>query len=207
MAEEIKQKSRLWLWIGAAILLVIVFFVARQLTRDRMPIHAAAATRTELVGTVSTNGIVEPVTNYEFHSPLATTVKELLVRQGDRVKSGTLLMQLDDMNARARVASAESALRSAEASNEAVRQGGTLEERQSLSSTVNRDQLDVAQRQRTTERAQDVCVQAPDDHVFIGGRGRLFGRNPDAQDLAERFVHCWRPCSGSPTGPVRCTTG
>ena len=154
MAEEIKQKSRLWLWIGAAILLVIVFFVARQLTRDRMPIHAAAATRTELVGTVSTNGIVEPVTNYEFHSPLATTVKELLVRQGDRVKSGTLLMQLDDMNARARVASAESALRSAEASNEAVRQGGTLEERQSLSSTVNRDQLDVAQRQRELNALQ-----------------------------------------------------
>jgi HlyD family secretion protein len=154
MAEESKQKSRLWLWIGAAVVLVIVFFVARALTRDRMPIHAASAIRTELVGTVSTNGLVEPVTNFEFHSPLATTVKAILVHQGDRVKSGALLMQLDDLTARARVASAESALRTAEASNEAVTKGGTLEERQSLSSTIARDQLDVAQRQRELEALQ-----------------------------------------------------
>lgn len=147
MAEQSNQKSRVWLWVGAFILLVIVFFVARYLTRDSVPVRAATAVRAELISTVSTNGLVEPVHNYEFHSPLATSVRTINVQQGDHVKAGQLLMQLDDVAARARVATAESALRTALASNEAITHGGTLEERQSLNATIARDQLDVTQKQ------------------------------------------------------------
>ena len=147
MAEAGKQTSRVWLWFGACVVLVGVFFVARVLMRDRIPIHAAKAVRAELVNTTPTNGKVEPVKNLEFHSPLATTIRSINVQQGDRVKTGQLLMQLDDVAARARVATAESALRNAQATNEAIHQGGTLEERQSLTSTVTRDQLDVTQKQ------------------------------------------------------------
>jgi HlyD family secretion protein len=148
MAEASTQKSRVWLWIGALVLLVVVFFIARSMTRDRMPVHAAAASRTMLSSTVPTNGLVEPVRNYEFHSPLATSVREVLVQQGDHVKAGQLILRLDDINARARVATAESALRSAEATLEATRQGGTLQEQQSLSSNLSRSQLDLAEAQR-----------------------------------------------------------
>jgi len=148
MAEAGKRTNRLWLWIGAGVLLVIVFLVARSMTRDEIPVHAATASRVQLSSTIPTNGLVEPVKNYEFHSPLPTFVKTIEVQQGDQVKAGQLLMQLDDVNARARVASAESALSSAQATLEATRQGGTLEERQSLSSNVSRGQLDLAQAQR-----------------------------------------------------------
>ncbi len=51
--------------------------------------------------------------NYEFHSPMATTVKAVYVQQGEGVTAGKLLLQLDDVEARARVASAESGVRSA----------------------------------------------------------------------------------------------
>jgi len=148
MAEASTQKSRVWLWVGAFVLLVAVFFVSRTMTRDRMPVHAAATTRTMLSSTVPTNGLVEPVKNYEFHSPMATSVRTVAVQQGDHVKAGQLILQLDDINARARVATAESALRSAEATYEATRQGGTLQEQQSLTSNVSRSQLDLAEAQR-----------------------------------------------------------
>ena len=92
MAEANRQTSRVWLWIAAAVLLVIVFFVARSMTRDRMPVHVATAVRSELFSTVPTNGLVEPERNYEFHSPIATSVREIYVQQGDRVKAGQLLM-------------------------------------------------------------------------------------------------------------------
>jgi HlyD family secretion protein len=147
-AQENKQTNRVWLWIGAAVLLVIVFFVARSLTRDRMPVHAAVASRAELFKTVPTNGLVEPVKKYEFHSPVATTVRSIEVQQGYHVKAGQLLMQLDDVNARARLATAESALRNAEATYDSTRQGGTLEQQQSLTSNVSRSRLDLAQAQR-----------------------------------------------------------
>ena len=148
MAEANKQTNRVWLWIGAAGLLVIVFFVARSMTRNRLPIHAAVVSRTELFSTVPTNGLVEPVKNYGFHSPLATSIRAINVQQGDRVKKGQLLMQLDDISARARVASAESALRNAESSYEATRQGGTLDQQQTLTANMSHARLDLAQAQR-----------------------------------------------------------
>ena len=154
MAEANTQKSRIWLWIGAAVLLVVVFFVARSMTRDRVPIHAAYASRSVLSKTVPTNGLVEPVENKEFHSPLATTVRAILIQQGDSVKAGQVVMQLDDVSARARVATAESALRSAESTLAATQQGGTLQEQQSLASNVSRSRLDLAEAQRQLEALQ-----------------------------------------------------
>jgi len=147
MAEDSNQKSRLWLWIGAVLLLVIVFFVARSMTRDKLPVHAATASRTELSKTIPTNGLVEPVKNFEYRSPVATSIKAIYIQQGDHVKAGQLLMQLDDMNARAHVATAESALRNAQATYEATKQGGTLQEQQSLSSNYSRSKLDLADAQ------------------------------------------------------------
>jgi len=148
MARETVQKSRVWLWIGAGVLLVAVFIVARAMSSDKIPIHAAAVKRAELVSTTPTNGLVEPERNYEFHSPLATTVREIYVHEGDKVSAGKLLMKLDDASAKARVASGESGLRAAEATLEATQQGGTLEERQSLASSVSSARLDVAEKQR-----------------------------------------------------------
>jgi HlyD family secretion protein len=148
MAEKIKQTSRLWLWVGAAVLLVGVFFVTRNLTRGSLPVRAAAVTRSQLSSTVSTNGLVEPERNYPFTAPLATSVRAIHVQQGDQVKAGQLIMQLDDVNARARVASAESALQSAKATYEATQQGGSLQEQQSLTSNLSRSHLDLAEAQR-----------------------------------------------------------
>jgi HlyD family secretion protein len=158
--------SRIWLWLGAVVLLIGVFFVARAMTRNSLPVRAASAVRAELISSLSTNGLVEPIKNYEFHSPLATTIRSIDVQQGDHVKAGQLLMQLDDTTARARVASAESGLRSAQATQEAIHQGGTLEERQSLSSTITRDKLDLAQRQRdlaSLEKLQQTGAASPSE--------------------------------------------
>ena len=148
MADEKNINWRLWFWRGSAVLLVVIFFVARSFTREKLQIRAVPASRSNLVSTLSTNGLVEPIVNVEFHAPLATTVKAIYVKAGDEVAAGKLLMELDAVNARARVASAESALQAAEVGYDAVRQGGTLEERQSLSSNISHARLDVEQAKR-----------------------------------------------------------
>lgn len=144
------QRMRVWLWIALPVVLVVVFLVSRNLTRDRLQIRTAKVVRAELINTVPTNGLVEPEHNIEFHSPLATTIRSIEVHQGDHVRAGQLLMQLDDVAARARVAAAESGLKSAQVSLDAVRQGGTLEERQSLKATLDREQMSLAQAQKAT---------------------------------------------------------
>jgi len=147
MAEERKQSGRLWLWIGAAVLLVIVFFAARYLLRDRLPVREAQVSRAELINTVPTNGRVEPEVNYQIISPVATTVKAVYVQQGDQVPAGKLLMVLDDVQPRARLATAESGVKTAEAALEAATHNGTQQERQMSAGDVARAQLDRDQAQ------------------------------------------------------------
>ncbi len=143
MAEKIRQ--RYWIGAGLAVVLVVVFFVSRQLTEDRIPVHAAVVTRSTLRSTSSTNGLVEPVRNYAFYSPLATSVTRIAVNEGDKVKAGQLLMQLDAVNAEARVAAATSGLRNAESSLDALRNGGSMADQQRLESNLQRARLNLQQ--------------------------------------------------------------
>jgi HlyD family secretion protein len=147
MAEERKQSGRLWLWVGAAVVVVIVFFVTRSLTRDRLLVREARVSRQQLVNNISTNGRVEPVVPYEIHSPIATTVKEVFVKQGDHVAAGKLLLQLDDLQARAHVAAAESGVKSAQAALDAAMHGGSSAERQSSSADIAKARIDRDQAQ------------------------------------------------------------
>ena len=147
MAEDKSQSSRVWLWIGSAILLIAVFYTARYLLRDRLPVREAQATRAELINTVPTNGRVEPEADNQIFSPIATTVKAVYVQQGDQVAAGKLLMELDDVEARARVAAAESGVKAAEAALEAATHNGTQAERQASDADIARAQLDRDQAQ------------------------------------------------------------
>ncbi len=148
MIKERKGLDRGWLWVGVAVILVIVFFSARALTRERLPVRIATVERAPLNSTLSTNGRVEPVMKYEYPSPIATTVKAVYVQPGDRVTKGKLLVVLDDVEARARLAAAESGVKTAEAALEAATQNGTLEQRQASAAELTRDRIDRDQAQR-----------------------------------------------------------
>jgi HlyD family secretion protein len=148
MAEERVQAGRLWLWVGAAVLIIIVFFTARSLTRDRLPVREVRVSHQALVNTVPTNGRVEPYPNYQYHSPVATTVKAVYVQAGDTVPAGKLLIELDDVEARARVATAESAVKAAEAALEAATHNGNQLERQMSAADVARGTLERDQARR-----------------------------------------------------------
>ena len=113
--------------------------------------RAAEVDRETLVTAVSTNGKVEPEKNYMFFSPLATTVKAVYVQPGDKVPAGKLLITLDDIDARARVAAAESGLKAAQASLDAVTHNGTQQERQASAADIEREKLDLAQAQHNLD--------------------------------------------------------
>jgi HlyD family secretion protein len=148
MSEARSQTSRWRLWAGAIVVLLAVFFTARYFLRERLPVRVAAVEHAMLVNTVSTDGRVEPTVNYQFYSPIATTVKVVYAQEGDTVPAGKLLVTLDDVAARAQVATAESAVRSAEANLDAVTHNGTQAERQASASEIEQDRLTRDQAQR-----------------------------------------------------------
>ncbi|MDR3772925.1 MAG: HlyD family efflux transporter periplasmic adaptor subunit [Terracidiphilus sp.] len=148
MAEERKQKSRLWLWLGAAVLTVLAFFAARALLRERLTVRAVRVSRQQLVNTISTNGRVEPIVDHPIYAPISSTVKALYVQQGDQVAAGKLLLELDDVQARARVATAESGVKTAQAALDAANHNGTVQERQAAAAEINRARIDRDQARR-----------------------------------------------------------
>jgi len=151
MVKERKQLDRKWLWIGAVVILIFVYFGARSLTRDRLPVRVAQVSQEPLASTISTNGMVEPLHNIEVHASVSALVKAVYVQAGDTVPAGKLLMQLDDIEARAKLASADSAVKAAQASLESTTQNGTLEQRQAATADVARTKLERDQAQRDVD--------------------------------------------------------
>jgi HlyD family secretion protein len=141
MAEERKNTLRLWFWRSFAVLLVLVFFVARYFLRDQLPVREVRVSHQEVLNTVSENGRVEPLANYEIHSPIASTVKAVYVTPGEQVPAGKLLLQLDDVQARSRVASAESGVKAAQAGLDAALHNGTQQERQASTADIARARM------------------------------------------------------------------
>jgi HlyD family secretion protein len=150
MAETSNGKAKpIILWTLAAILLIIVFFAVRRLTREELPLRVAQATMQDLITTDSTNGKVEPQPpNFEAHAPAPSIVKRLYVKSGDLVPKGKLLLSLDDADAIARSSGALATLRGAQASYQATEQGGTQEERNSLAGELAKAQMDRSRRSR-----------------------------------------------------------
>jgi len=151
MAEARSQTGRRWLWAGIVVILIVVFFTARYVLRERLPVRVAQVGRANLTNTVPTNGRVEPIGPYQFYSPINTTVKAVHVQEGDTVPAGKLLIKLDDAQVQAQVASAESGVKTAQASLEAVTHNGTLAERQAAAATMEQDQLALNQVQQNLD--------------------------------------------------------
>ena len=151
MAKERRQLSWGWVWLGAIVILVLVFVAVRSLTRERLDVRVAQVKLGSLTSKESTNGRVEPEDNQQITSPLATTVKAIYVQPGDKVPAGKVLMQLDDMTAQSQLATAEAAVKNAQAMLEAATHNGTLEQQQASAAEVARDRIERDQAQHDLE--------------------------------------------------------
>ena len=119
---------RRWLLWTAALAVAVVVLASFMSRDDAVPVRAAKVQRGSIRSVISTNGKIEPVQNFEAHAPIGTTVKNVRVKEGDHVKKGQLLVQLNDAEAREQAARALSQISAADADFNAVKNGGTQEE-------------------------------------------------------------------------------
>jgi HlyD family secretion protein len=139
---------RRWILAAAAIIVAVILLASFASRDDSVPVMAVTVSRSTIRSVISTNGKVEPVQNFEAHAPVGTTVKRILVKEGDHVKRGQLLVELDAANARSQAARAMAQLRASEADVNAVERGGTHEEVLTLQAQLvkARADRDAAQR-------------------------------------------------------------
>ena len=105
-------KLKLFLALGVAAILIVVF-VASIASRDKntVKVTTAKVARADLVSTVSCNGRIQAQTKVDISSQVQGQIVNLAVREGDVVKKGEFLLQIDkaqfDASARAQQAGLE----------------------------------------------------------------------------------------------------
>jgi HlyD family secretion protein len=127
-----------------AVLLLLVIAGATMLVmrKGTASIRADRVERGPLTASISTNGKVEPIVDFQAHAPISTTVQKIYVKPGDHVKKGQLMLTLDDAGVRAQSARALAELKGAQAQQAAVQAGGSREEVLSRQSQLVKAQTD-----------------------------------------------------------------
>ena len=179
-------RNRWIVWALGIIAAVVV--LASFMSRDEVvPVRTAKVQRTTIRSVISTNGKVEPVENFEAHAPVGTSVKRVLVKEGDHVKKGQLLVQLNDAEARNQAAKAMSQVKSTEADIAAVQTGGTHEEVLTLQAQMvkARNDRDAAQRNlEALERLQQKGAASPGE--VKAAQSQLDTANADLKLLEQK---------------------
>ncbi len=143
---------RRWWATALAILAAVIVLAAFVRHRDdSVPVRTAVVEQSSIRSLVSTNGKIEPVNNFEAHAPVATSVRLVYVKEGDSVKNGQLLVVLDDADARAQAARAQTQLKAAQADLNAAERGGNREEVLSLEAQLVKAGTDRDSAQRNLE--------------------------------------------------------
>src|SRR5579885_2733311 len=176
-----------WIWTGVVIALLLVFYIAHRLTRTTLPVRAATVVRSSLKSTTSTNGVVEPVSNFEATAPFPGVVKGLYVHEGDQVPAGKLLLSMDDADARAKLATALANLKGAQAAYDATVKGGTQEELLSLNGQIQSAILDREQAQNSLATLEKLQMQGAASASEVA----------EAKDITLWITRCG-PCKGIP---------
>jgi HlyD family secretion protein len=141
-------------WWGTALvilagMIVLAAFVSHR--DDSVPVRTAVVEQSSIRSLVSTNGKIEPVNNFEAHAPAAMSVRRVFVKEGDSVKKRQLLAVLDDADARAQAARAQTQLRAAQADLSAAERGGNREEVLSLEAQLVKAGTDRDSAQRNLD--------------------------------------------------------
>jgi HlyD family secretion protein len=127
------RNGRTWIVLGALAVLAVIPIFTRQ---GPMRVRTTTLERGPIRSLISTNGKVEPIQNFEAHSPVASTVKRMLVKEGDHVRKGQLLLQLDDADLQSQAARAQAQIKAAQADQADIATGGTREEVLTLDSQL-----------------------------------------------------------------------
>jgi HlyD family secretion protein len=138
---ETRRLNPVLLWVIFLSVIVLAVAGARLFNRELVEVRAAPVTYQNLVSSESTNGKVEPIEEFPAYAPAPGVVAKLYVEVGQKVKAGELLIKMNDSEAAARLATANSTLQGAESGLHDLNQGGTQDERNSMAGELARAQI------------------------------------------------------------------
>jgi HlyD family secretion protein len=145
---EVKRSNPVVVWGAILLIILLLVFATRWLTRERVQVHVASPTFQDLLRQVSTNGKVEPIQEFQAHAAAPGEVAKLYVEVGDLVKPGTLLVKMADSEIQERLANSQLSISSAQVGLDTVQQNGSQDERLGMLGDLNKAKLEQQQASR-----------------------------------------------------------
>ncbi len=125
MDRRLRNRIVIFLVLAGIVIYGLVRLTGRQ---PAAKISAVTPVRENLVSSISSNGKVEPIGPFVMRAQLDTFVEKVSAVEGQQVKRGRLLLELDVKDAAARLAEARSKLLRAEDDLRAAKAGGRSDE-------------------------------------------------------------------------------
>jgi HlyD family secretion protein len=125
MDRRLRNRILIFLVLALIVIVVLVRLTGRQPVAK---ISAVTPVRENLVSSISSNGKVEPIAPFVMRAQLDTFVEKISAVEGQQVRKGQLLLELDVKDAAARLAEARSKLLRAEDDLRVAKAGGRSDE-------------------------------------------------------------------------------
>ncbi len=163
-----KKKKIIIIAAAIAVFAVILFFALKQDGGKAVAVQMEDVTRRTVVSKVYAAGNVQPVVNVNISANVAGEIKELYVEEGQEVKKGDLLAQLDKVMYEAEVDQARSYYRSCLSAKEVAEKEFRRAEKLYETNNYSESQYDQAkaryeQAVATLEQASARLEQAKDN--------------------------------------------
>jgi HlyD family secretion protein len=156
--DQRKLRNRILIFLALAA--VVAYTLVRLSAREPVAkIAAVTPVRDTLVSSIASNGKVEPISPFVMRAPLDTFVQKVLGVEGQSVKKGQLLLQLNVSDASAQLADAQSKLLRAEDDLRAARNGGKTDEAARVEGDLSKMKADRDRLQKNHEALQRLIAQ------------------------------------------------
>jgi HlyD family secretion protein len=156
MDRKLRNRILLYLLLAGVLAYVLVGLSGRK------PVPKVAVvepTRENLVSSISSNGKVEPIAPYVMRAQLDTFVEKVTVHEGQAVKKGQLLLELDIKDAAAKLAEAKGRLLKAEDDLRSAMAGGKIDEAAKIASDLAKAQARRDRLQKNNEVLQRLVAR------------------------------------------------
>ncbi|HZV86962.1 MAG TPA: efflux RND transporter periplasmic adaptor subunit [Candidatus Binatus sp.] len=125
MDRKLRNRIVILLLLACGLAPLLVWLSGRK---PAAKISAMTPTRENLVSSISSNGKVEPISPYVMRAQLDTFVKKIYVTEGQTVKKGQLLLELNVKDVTAQLAETRSKLLRAQDDLRAAKAGGKADQ-------------------------------------------------------------------------------
>jgi HlyD family secretion protein len=158
MDRRLRNRILLFLLAAGILAYVLVLLSGRQPVAK---LSATYPTRENIVSSVSSNGKVEPISPYVMRAQLDTFVDHVYVLEGQQVKRGQLLLELNVKDAAASLAQARARLLKAQDDFRAANSGGRADEAARVTGDLAKAVAERDRLQRSHDALQRLLAQQP----------------------------------------------